>query len=102
MTLEENALALLLRSPHLAIGTIMELLDLSDREFREIVNRNNDIAKLLDTRRAGELEPAAAEPRQCAACDEWFVPYAGARCCSDACAKQCQITKKQRGKICES
>jgi len=40
MNIEENAVALLLRSPRLDVGTIMDVLDLGDREFREMMLRN--------------------------------------------------------------
>ncbi len=47
MNIEENAVALLLRSPRLDVGTIMDLLDLGDREFREMTTRNPQIHNLL-------------------------------------------------------
>jgi hypothetical protein len=85
MTLEEEAIALLLRSPRLEVGTIIDLLDVSDAAFREMVKHNVHIAALLEERRAGSLPLPSAEPAQCPACDDWFVPYASARFCSDAC-----------------
>jgi len=85
MTLEEEAIALLLRSPRLEVGTIIDLLDVSDLAFREMVKRNERIATLLEERRAGALVAPVVEPAQCPACDDWFVPYAAARFCSDAC-----------------
>ena len=85
MTLEEEAIALLLRSPRLEVGTIIDLLDVSDLAFREMVKHNARIAALMEERRAGVLPQPSAEPSQCPACDDWFVPYASARFCSDAC-----------------
>jgi hypothetical protein len=85
MTLEEEAIALLLRSPRLTVGTIIDLLDVSDREFRGMAQRNPRIAELLEQRREGTLADRDAEPARCPACDEWFVPYASARFCSDSC-----------------
>ena len=85
MALEEEAIALLLRSPRLEVGTIIDLLDVSDAAFREMVKRNARIAALMDERRTGALVARPAEPTQCPACDDWFVPYASARFCSDAC-----------------
>jgi len=85
MTLEEEAIALLLRSPRLEVGTIIDLLDVSDRAFREMVGHNQRIAVLLEERRAGVLPLPTAEPAQCPACNDWFLPYASARFCSDAC-----------------
>ena len=86
-SLEENAIALLLRSPSLDVGTIMDLLDVGDRDFREMARRNARIAELLEARRLGTLEPIKGEPKQCPACGEWFMPYASARFCSDTCKK---------------
>lgn len=87
MTLEEEAIELLLRSPRLTVGTIIDLLDVSDREFRSMAQRNPRIADLLAQRRDGTLSHRDAEPTRCPACDEWFVPYASARFCSDSCRK---------------
>jgi hypothetical protein len=97
MTLEEEAITLLLRSPRLEVGTIIDLLEVSDREFRAMVKRNARIAALMDERRDGTLEPPQAEPTRCPACDEWFLPYASARFCSDSCrtvARLQQPTKR--------
>lgn len=85
MTLEEEAIALLLRSPRLEVSTIINLLDVGDRAFREMVKRNERIAGLLEERRTGALEAPQSEPAQCPVCDDWFVPYAAARFCSDGC-----------------
>lgn len=85
MTVEEKAIELLLRSPRLSAGTILDLLEVGDREFREMAAHNPTIAKLLKARRSGALTPPKAEPTQCAACGEWFVPYGAARFCSDTC-----------------
>ena len=83
--MEEHAIAHLLRSPRFDVGTIIDLFDVSDREFREMVKRNPVIEDLLQARRLGTLENRTTEPRQCPACGEWFVPYGRARYCSDAC-----------------
>ncbi len=96
MTLEEEAIALLLRSPRLEVGTIIDLLEVSDREFRDMVSHNDAIAQLLQARRNGTLEPRAAEPAQCPACEEWFIPYAAARFCSDACRSLGRLTHRAR------
>lgn len=85
MNIEENAVALLLRSPRLDVGTIMDVLDLGDREFREMMLRNPRIHELLDARREGTLPSIQVEPKQCLACSEWFIPYASERYCSDPC-----------------
>ena len=58
MTLEEEAIALLLRSPRLEVGTIIDLLDVSDAAFRQMVENNPRIAALLEERRAGSAAAA--------------------------------------------
>lgn len=89
---------LLLRSPRLDIGQIMELLDIGDREFRDFARSNPKIADLLERRRLGTLEPPAVEPRQCGSCEEWFLPYASDRYCSDACKRAHTLTDTRRGR----
>jgi hypothetical protein len=96
MTLEEEAISLLLRSPRLDVTTILNLLDVGDLEFREIVKRNPRIAELLEERRRGELVVAETEPAQCGVCKEWFVPYGGARFCSDRCRDVGRVERRAR------
>ena len=98
MTLEEKAIELLLRSPRLEAGTILDLLDVGDREFREMARRNATIAKLLEARRAGELKPPKSEPVQCPVCSEWFVPYGSSRFCSDTCRTAGRIRGEGRNR----
>ena len=98
MTLEEKAIELLLRSPRLEAGTILDLLDVGDREFREMARRNRTIAKLLEARRAGQLKPPKSEPIQCPVCSEWFVPYGSSRFCSDTCRTAGRIREVGRGR----
>ena len=85
--IEARACALLLRSPHLSVSQVLELMDVSDAEFREMLKTHTAIATLLDQRREGELEPMEPTLTECPACSDWFVPYASARYCSDECAK---------------
>lgn len=85
--IEETAIALLLRSPHLDVGQIMELMDIGDREFRDMASRNGEIAQRLEQRRLGKLQPIKSEPRRCKSCNEWFLPYGSDRHCSDACKR---------------
>ncbi|MGI9325770.1 MAG: hypothetical protein ACR2PZ_11170 [Pseudomonadales bacterium] len=101
MTLEEQAAALLLRSPNLSVTEVMELLDLGDQEFKEIVQRNPAVAKLLETRRLGKLPPSNVRQstlRQCLTCEEDFLPYAGSRYCSDICARLALVKSRSRVK----
>jgi hypothetical protein len=83
--LEEAAAALLLRSPRLSVSRILELLDVTDAEFRAMCARNSGIRELLEARRTGALVAEAADLATCPVCKDWFVPYGGARCCSDEC-----------------
>ena len=99
MTLEEKAIELLLRSPRLEAGTILDLLDVGDREFREMAQRNRTIAKLLEARRAGELKAPKSEPVQCPVCSEWFVPYGSSRFCSDSCRTAELIRDQGRARL---
>ncbi len=96
MTLEEEAITLLLRSPRLAVGQIIDLLGVGDLEFRDMTRRNERIASLLEERRAGTLQASRPEPTQCPACDEWFLPYAAARFCSDPCRIIGKINERPR------
>ena len=84
-SLEEAAAALLLRSPRLSVSCILDLLDISDAEFRAMCARNPRIVELLEVRRTGALAAEPAEFATCPGCGDWFVPYGGARCCSDEC-----------------
>jgi len=85
--IETRACALLLRSPHLSITQVLDLMDISDAEFREMIKGNETIATLLEQRRNGALEPMEPSLTECPACSDWFVPYGSARYCSDECAK---------------
>ena len=96
MTLEEQAIQLLLRSPRLEVTTIIDLMDVSDAEFRDMVRRNARIAELLTARVDGTLPAREVEPTQCPSCDDWFVPYAAARFCSDACRTVALINSTKR------
>ena len=96
MTLEEEAIALLLRSPRLEVGTIIDLLDVSDLAFRDMVRRNSRIAAVMAERRAGVLTERSSDAIRCPACDDWFVPYASARFCSDACRDIGRIASRRK------
>ena len=96
---EETAIALLLRSPHLEVGQIMELMDIGDREFRDMASRNGDIAQRLEERRLGTLRPIDSEPRCCKSCREWFVPYGHDRYCSDACKRTARLSHCRKHRL---
>ena len=94
--LEESAATLLLRSPRLSVSLVLDLLDISDAKFREMVKQNATLSALLELRRRGELIIEEPELRACRGCDEWFIPYAGARYCSDECLKMAFIESGKR------
>ena len=91
--LRESAALLLLRSPRLSVSQVMELLDISDAEFRCLVRNNEQVSGLLEKRRRGELTCEEPEPRTCPVCEDLFLPYAGARFCSDECTRIARISK---------
>jgi hypothetical protein len=84
-SVEEAAAMLLLRSPRLSVSRILDLLDVTDAQFREMCARNRRITELLEARRTGTLADEPADLVTCPGCGDWFVPYGGARCCSDEC-----------------
>ena len=96
--LQESAAALLLRSPRLSISTVLELLDISDSEFRALVQENRQISELLEKRKRGELTTEKPETRGCPVCEDLFTPYAGRRYCSDECTRIARITSKRLGR----
>lgn len=89
--LEESAATLLLRSARLSVSLVLDLLDISDAKFREMVKQNTTLSGLLELRRRGELRIVEPELKICRGCEEWFIPYAGARYCSDECLKMAFI-----------
>lgn len=91
--IQESAAALLLRSPRLSVSLVLELLDISDAEFRTLVKSNDEISSLLEKRRRGELRLEEPDLRTCPACQALFIPYAGARYCSDECMRIARIAK---------
>lgn len=92
--LQESAAALLLRSPRLSVSLVMELLDISDAEFRSLVIENQRISDLLEKRKRGELSTDKADSKTCPICEDLFVPYAGRRQCSDECTRIARIAGK--------
>jgi hypothetical protein len=90
--LQATAAALLLRSPRLSVSLILELLDIGDAQFRELSKCNPKIATLLEQRSRGELDLDQPELKICTGCSEWFIPYAGQRCCSDECYRIARIS----------
>ena len=94
--LEESAATLLLRSPRLSVSLVLELLDISDAEFRAMVQQNSALSSLLEQRRKGELTFKEPELAACPGCGDWFIPYAAARYCSDECHKMAVIETNRR------
>jgi hypothetical protein len=85
--LQESAAALLLRSPRLSVSMVLELLDISDAEFRALVKENRRISELIEQRKRGELSAEKPQTRHCPVCEDLFTPYAGRRYCSDECTR---------------
>ena len=71
-------------------------LDISDAEFRTLVQENEEISALLEQRRRGELTAVEPELRDCPGCGDCYIPYAGARYCSDECARIASLKPRQR------
>ncbi len=92
--LQADALELLLRSPRLNIDTILRLLDIDERDFRELVKTNPALGGLLKQRSQGLLELEGTQPRKCPMCKEWFLPYAGDKLCSDECKAADRIDRR--------
>lgn len=89
--LKVTAATLLLRSPRLSLSQILELLDIGDAEFRAMTQEHAAIRELLEARRDGTLPAHETELKTCLGCNEWFLPYAGARHCSDECRRIARI-----------
>jgi hypothetical protein len=96
LALKLTAATLLLRSPRLSLSQILELLDIGDAEFREMTRDNAQVQALLAQRRAGTLEIPEAQLLTCIGCGEWFLPYAGARHCSDDCRRIAKINGRSK------
>lgn len=78
-----EAASLLLRSPHWTVTEVLDLLDIGDAEFREMVLANHHLANILEQRRQHGVE---VRERQCRACGELFLTarfrdYCGAPAC---------------------
>ena len=72
---------------------VMELLDISDAEFRNLIQDNSKISELLEKRKRGEQNATKTDLKTCPVCEDLFVPYAGRRYCSDECTRIASITK---------
>ena len=68
MTIE--AAGLLLRSPRWTVTEVLELLDIGDAEFREMVSDNRSLARILERRSQHCVD---IHERQCRACGETFL-----------------------------
>ena len=94
--LKASGVMLLLRSPRLSVSLILELLDIGDAEFRQMCRDYPRIADLLEARRCGALQAETVEPVCCPGCGNWFLPYGGARQCSDECRQIVRIERASR------
>ena len=78
-----EAAGLLLRSPRWTVTEVLDLLDIGDAEFREMVLDNHTLANILERRKAHCND---IQERQCRACGEAFLTatfrnYCGAPAC---------------------
>ena len=78
-----EAAGLLLRSPQWTVSEVLELLDIGDAEFREMLLHNHTLADILERRRQHCVD---IHERQCRACGESFLTatfrnYCGAPAC---------------------
>ena len=78
-----EAVGLLLRSPRWTVTEVLDLLDIGDAEFREMVLDNRGLAAILERRKQ---HCADVHERQCRACGEAFRTatfrnYCGAPSC---------------------
>lgn len=93
--LQESAATLLLRSPRLSVSLVLDLLDISDAEFRNLAQDNAKISALLEKRKRGELQTEQADLKTCPVCEDLFVPYAGRRYCCDECTRIARISGRR-------
>lgn len=80
------------------MSTVLELLDISDSEFRTLVQDNRQVSELLEKRKRGELTAEKPGTRNCPVCEDLFTPYAGRRYCSDECTRIARISSKRLGR----
>ena len=93
--LERTACKLLLRSPRLTISQILELLEIGDREFRELMKTDQEISRLINLRQSGELKRHSTKVIECSVCQELFAPYGTRPFCSDQCAKTASLSEEK-------
>ena len=93
--LERTACKLLLRSPRLTISQILELLEIGDREFRELMRIDQEISRLIKLRQRGELKIHSTKVIECSVCQELFAPYGSRPFCSDQCAKTASLSEEK-------
>ena len=81
-----EAARLLLRSPRWSVTRVMELLEIGDAEFRDLIARDARLARVLAARQAEQAFNGVVE-RQCVVCGESFVTgtfrdHCGAAACT--------------------
>lgn len=67
-----EAATLLLRSPRWTVTRVMELLEIGDAEFRDLVAADAKLARVLAARKSGRTFNGVVE-RQCIVCGEPFA-----------------------------
>ncbi len=78
-----EAATLLLRSPRWSVTRVMELLEIGDAEFRDLIAADTRLARVLAARKA-EISFNGVVERQCAVCGETFATGTFRNHCGDA------------------
>ena len=82
-----EAVTLLLRSPRWSVSDVMELLEIGDAEFRQLVEQSAKLARVLRERKEDRAFNGLTD-RQCKACGETFrTATFRAYCGAPACRK---------------
>lgn len=78
-----EAATLLLKSPRWSVTRVMELLEIGDAEFRDLVAADAKLARVLAARKSTQFFNGVVE-RQCTVCGEPFSTATFRNHCGDA------------------
>ena len=84
-----EAATLLLRSPRWSVTRVMELLEIGDAEFRDLIAADAKLARVLAARKSGQTFIGVIE-RQCIVCGEPFSTATFRTHCGDAACVRVQ------------
>jgi len=84
-----EAATLLLRSPRWSVTRVMELLEIGDAEFRDLVAADAKLARVLAARKSEQHFNGVVE-RQCTVCGESFSTATFRSHCGDAACVRVQ------------